>query len=82
MSGNLFVWPYFEHYFQVKSAGTPPGPRHSHSAVMHEDNVVISGGLDERLRPVNTIHILNITTWMWTEVVIPDLLPRYLAANQ
>ena len=71
---QLYLWN--RKRFQVKSTGAPPGQRHSHSAVAHRDNVVISGGLDERLRPVNTVHVLDVTSLMWTEIVFHNLIPR------
>lgn len=47
-------------------AGTPPTPRHSHSAVVYEDSMYVFGGYDGHYR--NDFYRFNFGTNAWTQI--------------
>ena len=47
-------------------AGTPPTPRHSHSAVVYEDSMYVFGGYDGHYR--NDFYRFNFVTNSWSQI--------------
>lgn len=45
-----------------------PGPRHSHSAVLHEGVIYIFGGKFDRFKSTNSLHCYNISTDSWKQL--------------
>ncbi|CAC5411323.1 PPM2 [Mytilus coruscus] len=63
---------------QVCSSVSEPGYRQSHTASIWNNQVIIAGGLDLQLRPVNSIYMLDVENLVWRSFdVTGELLPRY-----
>ncbi|KAG8199400.1 hypothetical protein JTE90_000268 [Oedothorax gibbosus] len=55
-----------------------PSPRHSHSSVsMDSSKVVITGGLCINENILNTVHMFDAESYLWSTISVPGLLPRY-----
>ena len=46
--------------------GTPPSPRHSHSAVIYENSMYVFGGYDGHYR--NDFYRFNFVTNSWSQI--------------
>jgi N-acetylneuraminic acid mutarotase len=60
----------------VPMTGSPPTPRHSHSAVVYEDSMFVFGGYDGNYR--NDFHALHLPTMTWTQVVATSIAVELL----
>lgn len=56
------------------SAGSPPTPRHSHSAVVYKDGMYVFGGYDGSYR--SDFHCFNFLTRSWSQVPAVGAIPR------
>ncbi|XP_056015554.1 tRNA wybutosine-synthesizing protein 4-like [Ostrea edulis] len=55
-----------------------PGKRQSHTASVWRGYVIIAGGMDQELRPLNSVYTFSIQTQQYTEIQMQgNLLPRY-----
>ena len=65
-------------FFKMCSTGREPGYRQSHTCSVWNNNIIIAGGLDLNLQPLNSIHMLEIETLVWSQFPVDgDLFPRY-----
>lgn len=77
-SGPMAVWK------KLHCTGTLPSPRWCHSGVLHGEDMIVFGGWSyERTVGVGTgskffndVHMLNITTLVWTKVETTGSPPR------
>ncbi|XP_062571126.1 tRNA wybutosine-synthesizing protein 4-like [Saccostrea cucullata] len=70
MDTESFTW--------TKIEDTSPGRRQSHTASVWRNHVIIAGGVDQTLQPLDSVHIFSLQTRQYTQLQIQgDLLPRY-----
>jgi hypothetical protein len=68
---------------ELTSAGATPEPRWRHSASIASNRMIVFGGCTESREQANDVHVLDLDTMVWTEVLwSPDAVPspRFLAA--
>jgi len=56
--------------------GDHPEPRHSHSANLWSNYMVIAGGLQDDLLPLNSVHLFDLESHVWKRLQC-DVQPRY-----
>ncbi|KAK3589042.1 hypothetical protein CHS0354_007991 [Potamilus streckersoni] len=69
--------PHSNTWTQMCTGGEKPEPRHSHSACVWKDHMVIAGGVNSDFQPLNSVHLLNLEKLQWTQLPTPTLSPRY-----
>jgi len=52
----------------VNTTGTPPSPRSDHSIAVVDKFIYVFGGSDEKVTPLNDVHVLDTETLTWTAV--------------
>lgn len=60
--------------FQVLPINLDPGERHSHAVCQWNDLILVSGGLNSDLRPLNSIYAFNTNTYEWTKIEVTGIL--------
>ncbi|XP_071040531.1 tRNA wybutosine-synthesizing protein 4 isoform X3 [Parasteatoda tepidariorum] len=71
---NTRDWIWTEVSTQVET----PSPRHSHSSTTFEGSkIVITGGLSENEKILNSVHVLDCQSLKWSVLEVSGLLPRY-----
>ncbi|XP_064614438.1 tRNA wybutosine-synthesizing protein 4-like [Liolophura sinensis] len=77
--GECLVYDLSSHtWSQISALGQCPGSRHSHTAALWNGQMVIAGGVDQELLPLNSIHLLNVEEQHWVELKLTGhLKPRY-----
>lgn len=72
LSCRSWVWR------KVFPGGDIPEARHSHSADIWNGYMVIAGGLGSHLRPLGSVHMLDVRQLQWQQLrPQPQLVPRY-----
>ncbi|XP_061177591.1 tRNA wybutosine-synthesizing protein 4-like [Saccostrea echinata] len=70
MDTDSFTW--------TKIEDTSPGKRQSHTASLWRDQVIIAGGVDQTLQPLDSVHTFSIQTRQYTQLQLQgNLLSRY-----
>jgi N-acetylneuraminic acid mutarotase len=49
-----------------------PVPRAGHSAVVHNDSMIIFGGRDEENNKLNDLWLFNFSTYFWEHIDLPN----------
>jgi leucine-zipper-like transcriptional regulator 1 len=60
---------------KLATAGTPPPHRYRHTAVIHENNMFVFGGVDKTHSRFNDFQRLDLTTNTWSEVCTTGCIP-------
>lgn len=76
---DCYFWNCNDYSWKEFSAvGGIPEARHSHTANLWEDSLVVACGLGKDSRPLHSIHLLDLESWMWKEFeAFPAIRPRY-----
>lgn len=67
---------------KIRTTGKKPSPRYAHSASSVGQYLFVFGGrddskeFDEFYNALNDLHVLNVITWKWEEIVVHGICPR------
>jgi len=67
--------PVKKKWERVNTTGTPPSPRSDHSIAVVDKFIYVFGGSDEKVTPLNDVHVLDTETLTWTAIETKGLSP-------
>ncbi|KAJ8314208.1 hypothetical protein KUTeg_008769 [Tegillarca granosa] len=62
------------HWTEVLPNNLGPGERHSHAVCQWNDLILVSGGLNSDLQPLNSIYAFNTNSYEWTKLEVTGML--------
>ncbi|ELU06607.1 hypothetical protein CAPTEDRAFT_220116 [Capitella teleta] len=62
---------------QWNEVPSPHAPRHSHSADLWNNQVIIACGLDLDMKPIGSLLALDVMSLQWRMIGTQNLIPRY-----
>lgn len=59
-------------FIKIETIGIAPAPRYGHSAVLHENQMIVFGGYDNEGGKSNELFVLDLNTSAWRQVKMTE----------